>query len=220
MTDVPGESESSRSPQCLWLRARDGRAREAPATAAPAASAAPAPAAGQLLLPAPTGVMRNKDDPSTLFKELSIGDCREMIRDGVIAGGMIPKASRLTAASSQHRPVQRRAADRSPDLARRPCLFAGRLLHPGASTGRERDPHHRRQGDTLAAPRDSHGRGRRNHDRGLRPRGDVPRLPHEKRGGARAAALTTGSYISSMMESSRIPSSSILKISCPYLLLE
>lgn len=35
--------------------------------------------------------MKNKDDPSTLFRELDIQDCRGMIKDGIIAGGMIPK---------------------------------------------------------------------------------------------------------------------------------
>lgn len=37
------------------------------------------------------GVMKNKDDPSTLFRELDIQDCRGMIKDGIIVGGMIPK---------------------------------------------------------------------------------------------------------------------------------
>jgi len=37
------------------------------------------------------GVMKDKDDVSTLYKTLSIRDSRELIEEGVIAGGMIPK---------------------------------------------------------------------------------------------------------------------------------
>lgn len=37
------------------------------------------------------GVLRDKDDISTKFTELSIADTRSLVSDGVIAGGMIPK---------------------------------------------------------------------------------------------------------------------------------
>lgn len=37
------------------------------------------------------GVLRDKNDLSTKIQELSIRDCRTLIADGVIAGGMIPK---------------------------------------------------------------------------------------------------------------------------------
>ncbi|PSC73451.1 Acetylglutamate kinase [Micractinium conductrix] len=37
------------------------------------------------------GVMRDKDDVSTKFAALSIRDCKELVDEGVIAGGMIPK---------------------------------------------------------------------------------------------------------------------------------
>lgn len=37
------------------------------------------------------GVLRDKDDVSTKFAALSIRDCRQLVEDGVIAGGMIPK---------------------------------------------------------------------------------------------------------------------------------
>ena len=37
------------------------------------------------------GVMRNKDDVSTKFTELDIRDTRQLVAEGVIAGGMIPK---------------------------------------------------------------------------------------------------------------------------------
>lgn len=37
------------------------------------------------------GVLRDKDDVSTKFAALSIRDCRQLVEDGIIAGGMIPK---------------------------------------------------------------------------------------------------------------------------------
>jgi len=37
------------------------------------------------------GVMRDKDDHSTKFTSLSIRECKELVDEGVIAGGMIPK---------------------------------------------------------------------------------------------------------------------------------
>ena len=37
------------------------------------------------------GVLRDKDDVATKFAELSIGDTRALVAEGVIAGGMIPK---------------------------------------------------------------------------------------------------------------------------------
>lgn len=37
------------------------------------------------------GVLRDKDDASTKFNELNIRHCKELVEDGVIAGGMIPK---------------------------------------------------------------------------------------------------------------------------------
>ncbi len=37
------------------------------------------------------GVMRDKDDISTKFTELDIKDTRQLVEEGIIAGGMIPK---------------------------------------------------------------------------------------------------------------------------------
>lgn len=37
------------------------------------------------------GVLRDKDDASTKYNELSIRDCKELVAEGIIAGGMIPK---------------------------------------------------------------------------------------------------------------------------------
>lgn len=37
------------------------------------------------------GVLRDKDDASTKFAALDIRSCKELIDEGIIAGGMIPK---------------------------------------------------------------------------------------------------------------------------------
>ena len=37
------------------------------------------------------GVLRDKDDPSSLISELTVSEAEELIRDGVVGGGMIPK---------------------------------------------------------------------------------------------------------------------------------
>lgn len=37
------------------------------------------------------GVCTDKDDPSSLIRALTISETRDMVKDGVIAGGMIPK---------------------------------------------------------------------------------------------------------------------------------
>lgn len=37
------------------------------------------------------GILRDKDDPSTLIPEMTIGEADELYRQGVISGGMIPK---------------------------------------------------------------------------------------------------------------------------------
>ena len=37
------------------------------------------------------GVLRDRDDPATKFAALTIRECKELVAEGVIAGGMIPK---------------------------------------------------------------------------------------------------------------------------------
>ncbi len=37
------------------------------------------------------GILRDKDDPSTIISRMSAGEARELIADGTIKGGMIPK---------------------------------------------------------------------------------------------------------------------------------
>ena len=41
------------------------------------------------------GVLRDKNDVSTKFAELSIRQTRNLVAEGVIAGGMIPKCALL-----------------------------------------------------------------------------------------------------------------------------
>ena len=38
------------------------------------------------------GILQNKDDPSTLLSSIKVGELPQLIADGVIQGGMIPKA--------------------------------------------------------------------------------------------------------------------------------
>ena len=51
------------------------------------------------------GVLRNKNDPSTLIPELTIGEAIKLFEENVIAGGMIPKVECCIDAS--HRGVER-----------------------------------------------------------------------------------------------------------------
>ncbi len=44
------------------------------------------------------GLLRDKDDVSTLIKKLYVSDARELMHDGVISGGMIPKVQCCTEA--------------------------------------------------------------------------------------------------------------------------
>ncbi len=39
-----------------------------------------------------SGILRDKDDPSTLISKIHISEAPELIKSGIIAGGMIPKA--------------------------------------------------------------------------------------------------------------------------------
>ncbi|KAL4423970.1 hypothetical protein ABPG75_001271 [Micractinium tetrahymenae] len=47
------------------------------------------------------GVLRNKDDPATKFPQLTIRACKELVDEGVIAGGMIPKVDCCVRSLSQ-----------------------------------------------------------------------------------------------------------------------
>ena len=37
------------------------------------------------------GLLRDVNDPTTLIKEVNVSEVKELINDGIISGGMIPK---------------------------------------------------------------------------------------------------------------------------------
>jgi acetylglutamate kinase len=37
------------------------------------------------------GILRDKDDPSTLIPEITINEANKLYEDGIVTGGMIPK---------------------------------------------------------------------------------------------------------------------------------
>jgi acetylglutamate kinase len=39
------------------------------------------------------GILRDKDDPSTLISQINVSDAPQLIREGIISGGMIPKVN-------------------------------------------------------------------------------------------------------------------------------
>ena len=44
-----------------------------------------------ILLTDTAGILRDRHDPASLIRQLTLADCRQLIADGVVAGGMIPK---------------------------------------------------------------------------------------------------------------------------------
>ena len=44
-----------------------------------------------ILLTDTPGILRDRDDPESLIDQLSLSEARELINDGVVAGGMVPK---------------------------------------------------------------------------------------------------------------------------------
>ena len=44
-----------------------------------------------ILLTDTRGILRDRDDPNSLIHQLSLGEARELIETGVVAGGMTPK---------------------------------------------------------------------------------------------------------------------------------
>jgi acetylglutamate kinase len=37
------------------------------------------------------GILRDKNDPSSLIRKIYVSDAPQLIRDGIISGGMLPK---------------------------------------------------------------------------------------------------------------------------------
>lgn len=52
-----------------------------------------------------SGILKDKDDPSTLIPEITIGEAQKLFEEGVISGGMIPKVDCCIEAI--HRGVQK-----------------------------------------------------------------------------------------------------------------
>jgi acetylglutamate kinase len=46
-----------------------------------------------ILLTDVAGILKDRDDPNTLVKEINISDVKQMIKDGKVGGGMIPKVN-------------------------------------------------------------------------------------------------------------------------------
>ena len=44
------------------------------------------------------GILRDKDDPSTLISKIHVSEAPQLMRDGIISGGMIPKINCCTEA--------------------------------------------------------------------------------------------------------------------------
>jgi len=69
----------------------NGQALNVNADTAAGAIAAKLGAEKLILMTDVPGVCTNKDDPTTLIRELTMGETTKAIANGVIAGGMIPK---------------------------------------------------------------------------------------------------------------------------------
>ena len=61
------------------------------------------------------GILRDKNDPSTLISRVTLSDADKLIADGVIAGGMLPKVECCT--------------DAVKDGVRRVFIIDGRVPH-------------------------------------------------------------------------------------------
>ena len=48
-------------------------------------------AEGLMLMTDTVGLLRDKDDPSTLISKVYISDAKQLMQDGIVCGGMIPK---------------------------------------------------------------------------------------------------------------------------------
>lgn len=70
---------------------KDGQAYNVNADTAAARIAAELKAENLILLTDIAGLLRDKDDPSTLISEVNVSDVPSLKRQGIISGGMIPK---------------------------------------------------------------------------------------------------------------------------------
>jgi acetylglutamate kinase len=90
--DVPRLSERGVVPVLPSLaRSTDGGWLYVNADTVAAAVAGAVGAESVLFLTDTPGILRNRLEPDSLVPRLSVSECRQLIADGVIAGGMIPK---------------------------------------------------------------------------------------------------------------------------------
>ena len=64
------------------------------------------------------GILRDKDDPATLISRVTVAETEQLIADGVIAGGMLPKVECCTDAIRLHHRRARAALDSDRDADR------------------------------------------------------------------------------------------------------
>ena len=69
----------------------DGRSHNINADTVAGELAAALEAEKLILLTDTPGILRNKDDPASLIRKLRLSEARQLISDGVVAGGMTPK---------------------------------------------------------------------------------------------------------------------------------
>ena len=70
----------------------DGKAHNINADTVAGEIAASLEAEKLVLLTDTPGILRNRDDPASLIRQLRLSEARQLIHDGVVAGGMTPKS--------------------------------------------------------------------------------------------------------------------------------
>lgn len=70
---------------------REGQAHNINADTVAGELAAALDAEKLILLTDTAGILRDRHDPASLIRQLTLADCRQLIAEGVVAGGMIPK---------------------------------------------------------------------------------------------------------------------------------
>ena len=69
----------------------DGRSHNINADTVAGELAAALEAEKLILLTDTPGILRDRDDPASLFRKLGLAEARQLIQDGIVAGGMTPK---------------------------------------------------------------------------------------------------------------------------------
>ena len=69
----------------------DGRSHNINADTVAGELAAALEAEKLILLTDTPGILRDRDDPASLIRKLGLAEARQLIQDGIVAGGMTPK---------------------------------------------------------------------------------------------------------------------------------